>query len=121
METKVREDLHYLGLGEVSSLIRQRKISSVSVTEALLARIERHESKLNCILRLLADSALSQARKADREIAAGFWRGPLHGIPLGVKDVLWTKGIPTSAGMASRMDFEYPEDATVISRLSAAG
>lgn len=117
----MRDDLHYMGLLEVSERIRRRELSSVAVTEALLKRIERHESKLNSILLLLADSALAQARKADKEIAAGFWRGPLHGVAVGVKDNLWTKDSPTSSGMAIRKHHRFDEDATVIKRLAAAG
>src|SRR5215469_2099124 len=117
----MRDDLHYMGLLDVSECLRRRELSSVEVTQALLERIERLNPKLHAILWLLADSALAQAGKADREIASGFWRGPLHGVPIGVKDVLWTKGIPTSAGMASRKDFQYPEDATSIKRLYDAG
>jgi len=114
-------ELHYLGLLEVSELIRRREVSSVEVTEALLARIGQHEPSLNSILLLLADQALEQARQADAEITAGHWRGPLHGVPIGLKDLHWTKGLPTTAGMDILKDFRPAEDATVVTRLKQAG
>jgi amidase len=117
----VREDLHYLNLLEVSRRIRRREISSRDVTRILLDRIERHEPRLNSILMLLADAALEDARRADAEIASGFWRGPLHGVPIGIKDLLWTKDLPTTAGMEVLKDFRPSEDATVVERLRRAG
>jgi amidase len=114
-------DLHYLGLIEVSERIRRREISSVEVTEALLARIARHEPRLNAILMLLAEQAIEQARTADAEIAAGQWRGPLHGVPLGIKDLHWTEGLPTTGGMELLRDFRPTVDATVVARLKRAG
>jgi amidase len=117
----VRDDVHYLGLLEVSEKIRSGELSSQAVTEALLARIERHEPRLRSIVMLQADTAIEQARRADAEIASGFWRGPLHGVPIGVKDLLWTRGLPTTAGMEVLKDFRPPEDATVVDRLKRAG
>ncbi len=114
-------ELHYLSLLEVSDLIRRREVSSLEVTQALLARIERHEPHLNAILMLLAEQALDQARQADAELARGQWRGPLHGVPLGIKDLHWTKGLPTTGGMDLLKDFRPAEDATVVARLKRAG
>ena len=114
-------DLHYLGLLEVSESIRRREVSSLEVTEALLVRIARHEPRLNAILMLLADGAREAARRADAEIAAGQWRGPLHGVPLGIKDLHWTKGLPTTGGMDLLRQFRPDEDATVVARLKRAG
>ncbi len=114
-------ELHYHGLLEISELIRRREVASLEVTQALLARIERHEPRLNSILLLLAEQALDQARHADAEIAAGQWRGPLHGVPIGLKDLHWTKGLPTTAGMEILRDFRPAEDATVVTRLKQAG
>lgn len=114
-------DIHYLSLLEISDLIRRREISSLEVTEALLARIERHEPRLNSILMLLADQARDQARQADAEIARGQWRGPLHGVPLGIKDLHWTKGLATTGGMDLLSGFRPAEDATVVARLKRAG
>ncbi len=114
-------DIHYLGLLDVAERIRRRELTSVAVTEALLARIDRHEPRLNAVLMLLAEQALEQARQADAEIMAGMWRGPLHGVPLGIKDLHWTKGLPTTGGMELHRDFRPDEDATVVRRLKRAG
>jgi amidase len=114
-------DLHYLGLLEVSERIRRRELTSEAVTRALLERIERFEGRLNSILLLLAECALAEARRADAEIAAGFWRGPLHGVPIGVKDLLWMEGLPTTGGMEILKDFRPTTDATVVKRLRRAG
>lgn len=114
-------ELHYQSLLEVSDRIRRRDLSSLEVTEALLARIGRHEPRLNSILMLLADQARDAARRADAEIATGQWRGPLHGVPLGIKDLHWTRGLPTTGGMEILKDFRPAEDATVVARLKRAG
>lgn len=113
--------IHHLGLLEVSGRIRRRELTSEAVTRALLDRIARLDGGLHSFLQVLTDSALDQARQADREIAAGFWRGPLHGVPLGIKDLVWMKGLPATAGMALLRDFRPDEDATAIKRLVAAG
>jgi amidase len=120
-ERTVSEDLCNLGLLEVSGRIRRRELSAEAVTRATLSRIERHEPALNSIMMLLADDALDAARRADAEIAAGFWRGPLHGVPIGIKDLLWTKGLPTTGGMEILKDFRPTQDATVVARLKRAG
>lgn len=114
-------EVHYLSLLEVSERIRRRELTSEVVTEALLARIAQLDGCLNSILTLMASSALAQARQADAEIDAGQWRGPLHGVPIGVKDTVWTREAPTTAGMEIWRDFEPPEDATIIQRLKQAG
>jgi amidase len=114
-------DIHYLGLLDISERIRRRELTSEAVVSALLERIRFHDRRLNSILMLLDDRALEDARRADSEIAAGFWRGPLHGVPIGVKDLLWTKGLPTTAGMEILKDFRPQEDATVVARLKSAG
>lgn len=114
-------ELHYLGLLEVSERIRRGELTSEAVTGAAFERIERFEGRFNSILLLLADSALAAARRADAEIAAGFWRGPLHGVPIGIKDLLWMKGGPTTGGMEILKDFKPSVDATVVRRLKGAG
>jgi amidase len=114
-------NLHYLGLLEVADLIRRRTVTSEEVTRQLLARIERNEGRLNSIALLLAESALEEARRADAEIAAGFHRSRLHGVPIGVKDLLWSEGLPTAAGTKVLADFRPPADATVVKRLKQAG
>ncbi len=115
------DDLHYLPLMEVADRLRRREVTSLEVTRALIERIGQHNGRLNGVLLSLADSALAEARRADAEIAAGFWRGPLHGVPIGVKDLLWTEGQPTTGGMAILKDFRPSEDATVVKRLRRAG
>jgi amidase len=114
-------DLHYLSLLEVSGRIRRGELTSLAVTEALLARIERHDPALNAVLMTLTDQALEAAEQADREIAAGFWRGHLHGVPLGIKDLHWTRGLPTTGGMEVLREFRPDEDATVVRRLKRGG
>lgn len=113
--------IHDDDLLSVSGRIRRGELSSVEVTAALLDRIARYDGRLHSALIVLGDAALEQARQADAEIAAGRWRGPLHGVPIGVKDLLWTKGLPTTGGMEVLRDFRPEEDATVIARLKAAG
>jgi amidase len=115
------DDIAYLGLLEVSGRIDRRELSSEAVTRALLERIERLDGRLHSFQMVLADAALAQAKTADDEIAKGLWRGPLHGVPIGVKDLLHTKGLPTMAGMELLSDFRPTEDATVVARLKRAG
>lgn len=114
-------NIHDLSLLDVSERIRRRELSSAEVTLALLDRIARLDGQLHSCLLVMADSALAQARAADAEIAAGNWRGPLHGVPIGIKDLLWTKGLPTTCGMELNRDFCPLEDATVVERLRQAG
>jgi amidase len=115
------EDLPYLSLLDVSDRLHRRECTSVEVTGALLTRIERLDPQLRAVQFLLKDTALEQARQADRELDAGFWRGPLHGVPIGFKDNLWTKDGPTSCGMASRVNNQHDDDATAVKRLKEAG
>jgi amidase len=115
------DDIAYLGLLEVSERILRRELSAEAVTRVLLDRIERLDGRLHSFQLVLAEAALDQARAADEEIAKGFWRGPLHGVPVGVKDLLHTRDLPTMAGMALLSDFRPSEDATVVARLKRAG
>ena len=115
------EHLHYLGLGEIAALIRVREISPVEVTAAMLARIADVDPRLHAYVGVMADSAMRMAREAEREIAAGHVRGPLHGVPIAIKDIFWTEGHPTAAGMAIHRQFAAAEDATVVRRLKEAG
>jgi amidase len=114
-------DLHYLSIVEAASLIARREISSVEFTQALLNRIASVDSGLHSYARLMPHSALTEAESADREIALGRRRGPLHGVPIAIKDLCWTKDAPTSAGMAIHRQFQPREDATVVRRLREAG
>jgi amidase len=114
-------DIAYMSLLDISDAIRRRALSAESVTRSLLDRIERLDGRLHSAHAVLADTALDQARAADREIAAGFWRGPLHGVPIGIKDLLFTEGLPTAGGMEILKDFRPAYDATVVARLKRAG
>ena len=90
------QTLCFLTLGELSALLRRHEVTSVEATRAVLDRIHRLNPTLRAYLTILDDSALRQAAAADKEIAAGKWRGPLHGVPVAVKDLCWTKGVLTS-------------------------
>jgi amidase len=114
-------ELHYLGLTELGARIRSREISSVEATRAQLDRIAALDSTLGAYCVVTAEPALVQAAAADAEIAAGTYRGPLHGVPFAVKDLCWTKGVPTAGGMAIHKDFRPGEDSTVVRRLAEAG
>jgi amidase len=113
--------LHYLDLMELANRIRARAVSPVAVTQAMLERIASVDPALCSYVRVMADDALAQAKEAEGEIAAGRCRGPLHGVPVGVKDLCWTRGVPTAGGMALHRDFRPKEDATVVRRLRQAG
>ncbi|MBV9508830.1 MAG: amidase, partial [Caulobacteraceae bacterium] len=114
-------DIHYLNLLEVSDLIRRRALSARAVCETLIARIERLDGGLHAVTQVLTDSALAEADKADREIAAGLWRGPLHGVPIGIKDLLDIGGTSSGCGGALFRDKLAPVDATAVRRLRQAG
>ena len=114
-------DLAYLTITEASSLIRDKKLSPVEWTQALIARIERHDGRLNAFLRFTPEIALADARRAEAEISAGNWRGPLHGVPYGLKDIIDYAGLPTTAHSAILKDNVATADACVTQRLRAAG
>jgi amidase len=113
--------LHYLELTELSRRIHAREISPVEATTAQLARIEKLDGQLKSYSQMMAEAALVQARAAEAEIRRGEIRGPLHGVPIAVKDLCWTQGVPTAAGMTIYKDFRPTEDATVVRKLYAAG
>ncbi len=115
------EELAFCSVGELALLIKSRKISSEQLTRIYLERLKKYGPKLECVITLTEDLALAQARRADREIAAGKYRGPLHGIPYGAKDLLSTKGIRTTWGSVPFTNQMFDEDATVITRLEKAG
>lgn len=102
-------------------MLRKRKISAAELTRATLERIEILDRKLKAFITVTGDLALTQARKADREMAKGAYRGPLHGIPVSLKDLYWTRGIRTTAGSKILADFVPDEDATATARLAKAG
>ncbi|MBI1799017.1 MAG: amidase, partial [Candidatus Eisenbacteria bacterium] len=111
----------FLPLRELSSRVRTKQVSPVALTELSLDRLSTTGKKLNAVVTLLSDSALADARQAERDIKSGRHRGPLHGIPFGVKDLLATKGVPTTWGAAPYRDQVFDYDATAIERLRAAG
>src|SRR6202162_6039319 len=115
------EDILYLPVRELGSRIREKQISPIELTESYLARSERLGPRLNAFATLTRDLAMEQARAAEKEIAAGQYRGPLHGIPYAAKDLLAVKGYPTTWGARPFANQKFDYDATVIKRLRAAG
>jgi Asp-tRNA(Asn)/Glu-tRNA(Gln) amidotransferase A subunit family amidase len=117
----VEEDLAFLPVSRLGALLRERRMTSVALTEMYLRRLRRYDPVLMCAVTILEERGLDEARRADEEIAAGRWRGPLHGVPYGVKDLFAVRGAPTTWGSA---DFErrvIDEDAEVVVRLREAG
>ena len=114
-------DLPYLSLTEASALIKARRLSPVELTQAILDRIDRLDGRVGAFITVTRDLALRAAREAEQEIARGRYRGPLHGIPFGVKDTHYTKDIRTTANTPVLLDFVPDFDATVVARLKAAG
>jgi amidase len=114
-------DLHYKTITEIAPLLRARQISSVELTTLILRRIETVDAGLRSYITVMADQALAAARRADEALAAGQDRGLLHGIPIAVKDLCFTKGVRTMGGTAVLADHVPEYDATVVTRLEAAG
>jgi aspartyl-tRNA(Asn)/glutamyl-tRNA(Gln) amidotransferase subunit A len=108
-------------IAEVSELLRRKEISPVDLTKACLNRIEQLNPTINAFITVMHDSALDQARKAEDEIQRGNWRGPLHGVPIGLKDLIDTAGVKTTCGSALFADRVPTEDAEVVRRLKSAG
>ncbi|MFI5248397.1 MAG: amidase [Gemmatimonadales bacterium] len=115
------EDLCYATVRHLATLMKGRKISSAALTDMYLARLGRLDPRLHCVITLTADRARAQAAEADRDIAAGKYRGPLHGLPWGAKDLLAVKGYPTTWGAGGFEHQMIDENATVVQRLDAAG
>jgi len=114
-------DIAFAPVTKLSRWIEQRQLSSEQLTNIYLHRIEQFDPKLRCVITLTRDLALAQAKKADAEIAAGRYRGPLHGIPWGGKDLLDTAGIPTTYGAEPFRNRIPAQDAVVVQRLEDAG
>src|SRR5262245_16203276 len=114
-------ELPHLSLVEAAASIKARRLSPVELTAALLDRIDRLNGSIGAFLTVTREQALAAARTAEQEIARGRYRGPLHGIPFGVKDTHYTKGIRTTANTPVLVDFVPDFDATVVARLKAAG
>lgn len=115
------EDIAFAPVTQLSRWIETKQLSSERLTKIYLERLERFNPKLRCAITITRDLALQQARQADAEIAAGKYRGPLHGIPWGGKDLLDTAGIPTTYGAEPFRNRVPKKDATVVERLHAAG
>ena len=115
------EDLAFATVAELGSLLRERKITSLALTRMCIDRLKRYDATLHYITNLTEERALAQAKAADAQIAAGKYRGPLHGIPWGAKDLLAVKGYPTTWGAAGFEHQTFDEDATVVQRLDMAG
>src|SRR5436190_20975339 len=109
--------LHYLTIHEAQKLIQHRDLSPVELTRAVLDRIQAVDDKLHAYINLMSDSALKEARAAEAEIAQGKWRGPMHGIPVAVKDQLDVEGAPARI----RQHTKGVGDATPIRKLREAG
>jgi aspartyl-tRNA(Asn)/glutamyl-tRNA(Gln) amidotransferase subunit A len=116
-----RTDLTWLSLHEAGVLVRRKTVSPVDLTQACLARIERLNPALNAFITVTADEALRQARDAEAEIRKGKWRGPLHGMPIALKDLFDTAGVRTTAASGVFKDRVPQQDAEVVRRLRAAG
>ena len=115
------EALAFLSVRELAELIRSKRITATTLTRMYLARLKRLDPKLHCVITLTEERALKQAAQADQEIAAGRYRGPLHGIPWGAKDLIAVTGYPTTWGAAGFEQQTFDEDAEVVKRLDAAG
>ncbi len=115
------DDLAFLPVTALAPLVQRREVSSTDLTKMYLARLKRFGPKLHCVVTLTEDLALAQAAQADKEIRAGKYRGPLHGIPWGAKDLFATKGIPTTWGAGPFQNQVFDYDATIVERLREAG
>jgi len=114
-------ELYRLTIAEISQLLRNRKISPVELTQVCLERIECLNPKLNAFITVAADSAMAEAREAEAEIQKGRWRGPMHGVPIALKDLFDTAGVRTTAASALLKDRVPREDCEVVRRLKNAG
>ena len=119
--TMNQADIPYLSASRLSALIEGKEVSPVEATKAYLRRIDELDFKFNAYLTVARKHALRQAEEAEREILDGRHRGPMHGVPVGVKDQLWTQGIRTTGGSRILADLVPEEDATVVANLKAAG
>lgn len=119
--TSANTGVEFRELHEISRLIQTGQLSSREVTAAMLDRIDRLDPSLNAFAAVMRESALAEAERNDERLARGDWLGPLHGVPIAVKDLAYTHDAPTAAGTTIHSDFRPDFDATVVSRLRAAG
>ncbi|MEO2002973.1 MAG: amidase family protein, partial [Candidatus Poribacteria bacterium] len=115
------EDVAFWSVRRLSALVRSRQVSSVELTEMYLGRLRRYNPLLNCVVTFTDDLAMGQAQQADREIAAGRYRGPLHGMPWGAKDIIAARGYKTTWGSPAYQDQVIDMDASVIEMVREAG
>src|SRR5262249_31689731 len=111
------DSLAFATVAELARLLKARKVTATSLARMYLGRLKQYGPRLNCVVTLTEEFALQQAERADREIAAGRYRGPLHGIPWGAKDLLATRGIRTTWGAKPYAGQVFDYDATVVNRL----
>jgi len=115
------DDLLFLTIPELGTLLRRGEVSSLELTRVAIARLQRFGEPLHCVVELTADRALREARRADEELESGYDRGPLHGIPYGLKDLFAVRGTRTQWGTAAYRHQRIPEDSAVYERLREAG
>jgi Asp-tRNA(Asn)/Glu-tRNA(Gln) amidotransferase A subunit family amidase len=115
------EEVAFYSVRQLAELVRTRKVSSAALTDMYLARLKKYDPLLKFVITLTEDRAQAKAKEADREIAAGKYRGPLHGLPWGAKDLLAVKGYRTTWGAGGFEQQSFDEDATVVKRLDQAG
>ena len=115
------DEIIYASATRLAAMIRRKELSSLEVVEACLRRIDEVNPQLNAVVHSLADSARVEAREADAALAKGEIKGPLHGVPMTIKDAWDTAGVPSTGGTAGRKDYRPAQDATVVARLKAAG
>ncbi len=113
--------LHWASIAELSGLLRRKAVSPVEVTRAYLERIDALDRRLGAYITVTREQALAQAVEAERETARGEYRGPLHGVPVAVKDIIYTRGVPTTAGSRVLADFVPDQDSSLVLRLREAG
>ena len=116
-----QQEIAYASIADLSHWLKTRQITSVELAELYLSRLKQMDSSLQCVITLVEKTGLAQAARADAELRAGRWRGPLHGIPWGAKDLLDTKGIPTTWGAATHRHRVADRNAAVVERLDEAG
>src|SRR5438874_2344626 len=121
LTTIAMHDLEFATIVELSTLLTRKKVSPVELTKLYLSRIERLNPKLNAFITVTSETALAEAQTAERELLRAKRRGPLHGIPVALKDNIWTKRVRTTMGSAILRDFLPLEDATVVRKLRRAG
>ena len=114
-------ELPFLSAGDLSRLIQSKEVSPVEATEAYLDRIGSLDHRFNSYLTVMREQALADAQQAAEEIASGQHKGPMHGVPVAVKDQFWSKGVRSTGGSRILADFVPDEDATVIANLRKAG